>query len=937
MSKVIERAIEAPALNKQHYMTWSFSQAAFFPKEETDIFNKALYSKDNICQKMISAAQQILKLERERTVPYTISIDDPKVITMDESAGADMLHIEYDKFDDSVVVLEHHLYNLLKFNCEIHFTSDQAKQYFFLVGQIKKQVGKNLQKLGIQSGQLVWKYLCSTPSYLKVGKSLLIRVDIQAKYKKELALLRTKEQFDRGTNPVEYNKVLSTLFSGSVPVSRFGLKKIALKNAIIVKDFNWQLKYTNVLKIDAKTGAIKYVPESEEDATIADGQSVIIARSLEDTKNFLSLQGRLGTNKTMAVVAIVENIPDKIKDYQGIWRSTDGIYIILSESCCKGLKWFDSLDDYRTTFETLGIDELRVCGFANKAEGDKRNLSRQALQELVYTSNAELRKLGTSKAICVKQLKTVEGCVKELQKPWADEEECGNAAKFFRAFPDYVANQDIINHLEDLFNNKYADAMISPAIEESHYEYIAMDPYALIDVWVFGKDPAKEKIGVFNSSKTCCVTGVENGRKIYGIRHPANLLNARVLHVEVHDELAVCGNMMILPWNSTVLSGYWDGDNDGDEGFWSSNPLLVSLMERVINRVNPPCVIFDHDKAPKGKLPKTDEWQNQTAQMMIDAERYNEVGVYSNLCTKILNDCRIDMDPSVISGILETAAIPHVLTILILDYIKTGVLPQALREIARTVGQNYNAMPYNQRFAKHCDETPWNDQRWDEKTLPESESIVDRFGHQVNLIIGGSEWAPDFSKIDYRWEIAMPGGCSANVRMVRNDVLPAEKVKEYNDMLGKEVFAADTKYSIYFLFETLSSAVQKIAKASFEAAEYEEAMLSAYKYVRDETLAFMQGVNKGNMSDDELARWTAAAILRQHVAHAHDKWNKKFAARHLMAILECFGDILAENKQERTILPAVIPEKTFRQECVEAHEEKARKAALPSWLAGMDF
>ena len=933
---IIVRATEAPSLNKRHYMTWSFDQASFFPKEETKIFNSALYAKEDQCRKLISAGQKILKLERERTVPYAISNDDPKIITMDESAGADMLHIEYDKFDDSVVVLEHHLYNLLKLRGEIPFTSDQAKQFYFLLGQIKKQVGKNLQKLGIQAGQLTWKYLCSTPSYLKVGKSLLVRTDVQAKYRKELALLRTKEQFDRGTSPVEYNKVLSTLFSGSVPVSRFGLKKITMKNAIIVKDFNWNLQYKNVLKVSAD-GSLKYVSAFEEEATIADGQSVIIARSVEDAKNFLSLQGRLGTNKTMAVVAIVENMPDKIKDYQGILRSTKDTYIILSESCCKGIKWFDNLDDYRATFEALGIDELRVCGFANKAENDKRDLSRQALQELVYTSNAELRKLGASKARRVKNLKTVEGCLKELQKSWADEEECGNAAKFFRAFPNYVANPDVKAYLEDLFNNKYADAMITPAIEESHYEYIAMDPYALLDVWVFGKNPAREKIGVFNSSKTCCVAGVENGRKIYGIRHPANLLNARVLHVEMHDELAVCGNLMVLPWNSTVLSGYWDGDNDGDEGFWSSNQLLVSLMERVIDKVNPPCVIFPHDKAKKGALPATDKWQEQTADMMIDAERYNEVGRYSNLCTKILNDCRIGMDPSVISGIVETAAIPHVLTILILDYIKTGVLPQELRKIAHTVGQNYDAMPYNQRFAKHCEETPWFDKRWNDKTLPESESIVDRFGHQVNKMIGGPEWKPDFAGVDYHWEIAMPGGCSTNVRVIRNDVLPEEKVVEYNHLLGKDVFAVDAKVSVNFVFETLSGAVQKIAKASSEAAEYEVAMRDAYTYVRNETLAFMHGVNKGNMSDSELARWTAAAILRQHVAHSHEQWDGKFAARRLMAILECFGDILAENKQDCTSLPAVIPEKSFRQECVEAHEEKARKAALPSWLAGMEF
>ena len=934
-NNIINRADAAPALNKRHYMTWSFDQGSFFPAEEAKIFYGAMKG-DNVPSKLIAAVQKIKKMEETRTTPYTFVDEEPKIISMDESAMADMLHVEYGKFDDRLAVVEHHLNNLLRYRGEIRFTSDQAKQYYFTLGQIKIQVGKNLQRYGIQAGNLVWKYLASTPSYLKVGKSMLIRTDIYEQHKKQLSLLRTKEQFDRGTSPVEYNKVLSTLLSGSVPISRFGLKKICLRNAIIVKDFNWKLKYSNVMKIDSD-GSIVYVPSAEEKQTIADGQSIIIARSEEDAKNFLSLQGRLGTNKTMAVVVIVPNMPDEIPDYQGIMRSTKDVYIILSESCCKGLKWFDSLDDYRATFEQLGIDELRVCGFANKAEEDTRDLSRQALQELVYASNYELKKLGALKARRVKALKTVDGCIKELQRTWVDDEEkIGNVAKFFRAFPEYVGNPDVIAYLNDLFNNKYADAMVSPAIPESHYEYIGIDPYALVDVFIFGKNPFKEKIGVFNSSKTCCVAGVENGRKVYGIRHPANLLNGRVLHVEVHEELAVCGNMMILPWNNTVLTGYWDGDNDGDEGLWSAFSDLINQMQRVIDRVNPPCVIFPHDKAKKGALPKTDEWQHDTARMMIDGEKYNEVGQHSNLCTKVLNDIRENMEPAVVSGILEKAAIPHVLTILILDYIKTGVLPQALRDIARKINACYGAMPYNQRFVKHCEDTPWYDESWDDKLMAETESVVDRFGHQVNSIIGGPEWKPDFASVSYDWQIAMPNGDSSTVRRVRVDVLPAEKVKEYNELIGKEVFKEGVKVSIYEVFEALSKTVQKIAKASHDK-EYLDAMNEAYKYVRTETLAFVRGENKCGLSGDQLDAWVASAILRQHVANEHATWNPKFASRYLMTILECFGDILAKNKNEASMLPAVAPTVSFKEECVAAYKEKTRKTALPSWLAGMDF
>ena len=89
------------------------------------------------------------------------------------------------------------------------------------------------------------------------------------------------------------------------------------------------------------------------------------------------------------------------------------------------------------------------------------------------------------------------------------------------------------------------------------------------------------------------------------------------------------------------------------------------------------------------------------------------------------------------------------------------------------------------------------------------------------------------------------------------------------------------------------------------------------------------------MSEDQLIGWAAAYLLRQHVAHQHDDWDPKFAARRLMTIIECFGDVLAKNRDghnDPSLLPAVIPARTFCQECAEKYAAVLKKASFPAWL-----
>lgn len=918
-------------INRLHYETLQFNLYHILPVEELKLFAEA-----ETLPQIHTAAQQMLRMERNRTEPYIVnSAYEIPVIRLDESQTAEICDVEYGKYSTQLVKMVHNLFQWKPADLRNFYDEELKKKVNMTFGSIRYAIGNNLQKFGFRSGDQTWKFLVASPAELKVGKCMCVRMDAFNAKRRELSLLRTKNQLDRGINAVEWCKVISVLSSGSTPVSRIpGCKKLTIDDAVIVKDQECDVVYKNVTVVRSN-GNIEYHDELKKSKTLFDGEGVLIVKRGEELPIPCAAQTRLFTSKNMLGIVIVDDIPEAIPDYQGVMRPIHSGSIILNEACIKGLKWFDSLDDWRNTAKALKVDELRICGFANKKEKTARTLSRQAMQEFFLATNKELKALGYVTAKRVASLKTVDGIIKFLQENWKDENECGNAALFFRAFPEFCANADVRQHIYETFRNKYADAMVHPEITESGYEYILEDPCAYYDIFVLGKDPnSTEHIGVFESDDTISVVDAEDGEETYCMRHPANLLNGRVLNVENHEELNVNGNVIILPYKNTVLSGYWDGDVDGDEGLRSKNHLVVTQMKRVVNFVNPPCVIFDHDKAQKGPLPAADDWRRMITKTLLDGERYNKVGMFSNLCTSILNDLRINMMPVEAAGIIEKATIPHVLTILILDFIKTGVLPTDLLVIAATIGKTYSIMPFNQRYAKHSEEKPFDDADWN--TLPISDSVVDRYGTQVDKIIGGSIWNPDFSDVKYNWEAAMPGGSSANVRIIYSDFLPAEKIEEYNNLIGRPVFEKTKKYSLSFVFERLSGAVQKIAKASTEASEYDAAMREAYEYIRREVIAFMHGdANKADKSEDQLISWAASYLLRQHVAHQHEDWDPKFSARRLMTILECFGDVLAKNKEEHqnsSLLPTVIQEKTFCQECAERYASCVKKASLPSWL-----
>ena len=883
-------------VTKRHYQTNLLTIFNFIPHSYFEAFEQAdaHFDKKRQAAAFVEAAEEVLNMERQRCAPYMLNPGALKVVNMDECGLADMLKINYGTFDNKLIAVHHNLFKLFK-DYDPKFDEKQARTFWQSIAEIQKNVGNHLQKYGIAIGDKVYKYLVSSSSHLKAGKSLFIRTDVYEEHKEELHFFRAKDQLDRGISPVEYNKVLATLLSGSVPTSRIpGCDKITLDDVIIVKDFDFDLEYQNVMKVTSDARIERY-PSMKVKTTIADGQAISLGALPE------SCQGRGGTSKYAAINITRPELPAFIKDYQGIERPSKDVKIIMSESCVKGLKWFESLDDWRETFKRMGLEELRICAFASKEEEMSRNLSRQALQELVFANDEDLYALGAFGAHRVAKLKTLDGAMNFLQEVWKkDEAELSGTAKFFRAYPEFIGNEDVVEYMYQTARSKYCEAMVSPTIPNSHYEYVLIDPYALLDVWVYGKDPTTEKIGRFKSADTVSVAGIKDKGEIYGIRHPANLINARVLDVENPEGFEASGNVMILPWNNTVLTGYWDGDNDGDEAFWSSNKRLVELMSRVVNKVDPPCVIFDHDKAAKGAVPSAAEWRKQTTKMLIDAQRYNRVGVYSNLCTKVLNDIRIGMSKTEIDSIIEIAAIPHVLTILILDFIKTGVLPSDLIDVASKIGDRYKQMPHNQRYARH-DIMPFDLKDWDDMTLPLSDSIVDRLTVQMDKIIGGPVEKLNVENIKYDWTVAMPGGSSKNVPAARQDYLNPVSVNRLNMFLGKEMFKFDEKISIYYLAHTLFYGMNELIRnAGDNKGNYRECVESAYVIVREEVLNFMR-ISVNNIkekSDDELLGIAAAMLLRQHVNHKNVDQSEAQRMRYLMFIIDCFGDVLANNKKE---------------------------------------
>ena len=768
---------------------------------------------------------------------------------------------------------------------------------------------------------------------------MMIKESVLKEHSYLLNFGRTAADFDKGgVNGTEIFKLRSILFTGSVPVSRaFGCDPIDVDRIIVMKDVEINQLLHNVMDLQADGKAVHHDEINVEDTSLAgavtkfDGQALLIKGTDLEKPVPDSAQCRFGNGPMKFMMGTTtwnnvkeyaqmkkKEIPSSLVDRWGeeVKIDTFKTIILMTESCVKGLKYFSNKEDFYSLIRNNGMNELRICAASCKDEEETRKMSRQALQQLIYSTDEELDRFSKLAAKKPAKLRKLDCMIQQRSEAWLDYEEKTNAGKLFTVYPELCANADVQENQKEMFKSAVANAMVRPVVKNAHYEYILMDPYAMVHALFWG---IEDNIGLIKGDETC-VHGACNGAKIYELRHPANALTAKILKNHIHPIYANMGNVMILSYYGDAIIRD-DGDFDGDEAFWTDDKLLVKMTEKVINSVKPELVTFPHEKN-KTKIPMSDGrlvWGKEFAATLIRAQENNLVGRYSNLATKILATIGPDMTAEEVTKIVRDGYYAHAMAILMVDFMKTGKVPKEIEANAKALMEGFPKMPYNQRFARHTPAGAQYDQdeAWDTLERGANGNVVDRFGYAVERHIGTLTYDMDVSSLRYNWQDMFRDDIPCG--MARKVTVPAglkAKISQYkavteNDYCWPDI-EADRPVSIFAYFKMMyinSMAIiremQEDEQSGYDIAEMRKAQIAMVR----EHLIILAKANPANgltnASEEEVLVWLANQFIRQTCAH---RTTENIASRgnYFMFIIDMFGDILAQNVEHNRAIGKVV-------------------------------
>ena len=810
-----------------------------------------------------------LTAEAQRCAELPFSINESDYVRVSECTISTMVH----SMPESIVVVNHN-----GFQHPVPEREDPA-----LYKEYSKAMLYRLVLGGIMFNGEKYDFYTATAADLKSGKARFIRHSIKANKAKELMFMRNPHELSSWSANEEC-KVKATLFTGCEALQN----SIGVEEVLIVKSIDFANFFGDTLSMSAD-GKLSIKKNHSQSVTHFDGQMLILKRFDDNLGIPPAGQGRIGNLKlTWTVVEMSmlrararhwgTKLPRTIKDYWGNERELKNIRAICTEDCVKGLKWFSSFEDLCNSLKAMGVSNLRMCRRAEESAPKKRDLSRQALQELIFASEDDLKQLSANAAEELVKLNTVDGQLENAKKT-----SLAYSADVLEAYPEILSNKDVYENSKRQWELLFNKRMVTPMIAGSHYEQIEEDPWAFVDIVFFNVAPGKA--GVLKRGE--CFCSAKNRALVYGIRHPANLLNGRILVCNKTPWLKSFENIsiFILPVNDITLTGYWDGDVDGDECFWSTNMKLIALMKRTIDKMNPLPFVFPHDKAVKGKYPNSrQEWAKEMSLLLFNGVEYNLVGKYSNLATKLLTELRMNQSTSVQNQIIYSAAYAHAMSILCLDFVKTGKLPKEIMAKADVLNTKHVLMPFNQKFMKFK-------QGFKGDTLSKSNCVVDRYGDALVSLVGTDKFEVKADAFNYDGNMLTNG--------TKTKFYPTKKTElfeiwlETASLKTKDVNTVEFDEVLMTCFKLISKHSADLSKSDVKDM-FDRCRKLIVKFTR---LPENSRVSNG-LSDKECLRWAAnRAWIKYDTAYKlrKENENKNNQSHYVMFLLNMFGDIYAEN------------------------------------------
>ena len=704
-----------------------------------------------------------------------------------QSQLSDVIDVPYGKTTDMMVSLEHTMANFIPKGVVSALDEDPEKAQRNLDGLetvLMEIVTKNGLTVKFQNEngirKLHYKFWNANNSALKVGKCYILSDEAHARAKEVAQAGLLDEDFNKiPTNGSDMLKWWSYATTPGCPLEYNG-EYITVNDVIVVKSIDILRKFKNVMFFD-KDGNTRQAVEGVVPRTAYDGQMfIMVPIPSQQMRGGFAFKGygvccayEDGTTMVDEIAKLEgRQIPELIEDIDGNMREWRKAKIICTADCWKWMSYGLSYSEYCKRMTKLSekyptANVMYTARIADATEESKRRLTRQSTQQFMFATDEQIEDLVAKSVNKVNRLRTFDGIIRKMAGLDKDEAERTDFERLIEVAPDILNDSGMKRYIEDCFNRDVAEAAVRPTVD-GIYPYICEDPIPFFKIVFWKEDPNKIGLGYLAANKVN-IPNAETGKRMYIVRYPNNFVCGMIGINKNHPIYRCVGNTMVLGFD-----GYWliraDGDTDGDEACAIFNQVVIDMMEEAIRRINPPLIVFPHQKLGKDILATEEERAFALAKAMVTANKFGPaVGQNSNLSTKFMQQAAVawnDAQAAKNAGdadarkkalfrykaALRNAVVSHIAAIIAIDLAKTGEMPAWLQNMLDKV-QKFakKQMPWNQRFCKDNKMMPWYSESWDDKTQPESDAVVDRAARKVISLTDALNYkAPTGNEFDYK-------------------------------------------------------------------------------------------------------------------------------------------------------------------------------------------
>lgn len=409
----------------------------------------------------------------------------------------------------------------------------------------------------------------------------------------------------------KYMAYLGLLSSASKPFAEAFGKPIDIRRVCVVPD-----GYVTVDSVvDLVDGDVKHDVNRSCEINAFDGFG-IIRRTLTGGES-CTLRGpwlkafvQAVDFKRVANLAYSNSLKPEFKDFWGNTVALKDVDVILTESCFKAAKLYESWTQYQDAFEQMGHT---ICVCVREHAPRLKGMPYQQAQTLMGDEDDALSFMAHAKSTVYK---------------YHDPKE---AARLLRAdhriaarmYPALLNEPHTRKSIQEKYSSKRMDMLGGRVPELGYNAFLAPDPVAFVE-HLFGLDIE----GFLEPGQCCCIPAQEGPVDV--TRNP-HLDNAHcVLMNRLDLPLAEGPTMFINVKDMTTIR--LRADYDGDHVWYSQDEHLLDLVDRTFAQLKTIPIDWDVGKAEKVAITKS-----AVCGFITNLLHGSEIGIYADTMTKMWN------------------------------------------------------------------------------------------------------------------------------------------------------------------------------------------------------------------------------------------------------------------------------------------------------------